>query len=57
MSAVRIAFATFIHVILLVLIFISGSHAETVYVKYRGHIDLMPFICMNVVSSFVLRVC
>jgi hypothetical protein len=34
------------------------SHAETVFVKYRGVVDLKPFRCESVSrSSFVNRVC
>jgi hypothetical protein len=36
----------------------SAAHAETVYVKYRGAVDLAPFKCEVITrSSFVQRVC
>jgi hypothetical protein len=35
----------------------ATAQAETVYVKYRGSVDLKPFECENTVSSFVNRVC
>ncbi|HZP32700.1 MAG TPA: KTSC domain-containing protein [Candidatus Acidoferrales bacterium] len=35
----------------------SAAHSESVYVKYRGPVDLKPFTCTNTVSSFVNRVC
>ncbi|SRR6266511_4301870 len=35
-----------------------GAHAESVYVKYRGEIDLAPFNCHGVKrSSVIQRVC
>lgn len=34
-----------------------AAHAETVNVKYRGVVDLKPFVCKDTVSSFVNRVC
>jgi len=38
--------------------FVSHSAlAETVDVKFRGPIDLKPFICADTKSSFVNRVC
>lgn len=40
----------------LALISLSAS-AETVDVKYRGPVDLKPFSCRDVVSSFVRRIC
>lgn len=43
--------------ILLVVINSPSLRAETVDVKYRGWVDLKPFICTNTVSSFVNRVC
>jgi hypothetical protein len=34
------------------------AHAESVYVKYRGEVDLKFFDCANVTrSSFIQRVC
>ena len=43
----------------LVLVVLSGvAVAETVYVKYRGSVDLAPFTCETVTrSSLVRRVC
>lgn len=35
----------------------SGVGAETVFVKYRGSVDLAPFRCATPSSSFVHRVC
>jgi hypothetical protein len=35
----------------------ATAQAETVYVKYRGPVDLNPFTCTDTVSSFVNRVC
>ena len=35
----------------------SAVLAETVDVKYRGSVDLRPFVCVDTVSSFVNRVC
>jgi hypothetical protein len=36
----------------------SWTDAETVYVKYRGTVDLKPFACQDVTrSSLVSRVC
>src|SRR4051812_40035255 len=39
--------------------FATVSVAETVYVKYRGSLDLAPFSCTDVSSrsSFITRVC
>jgi hypothetical protein len=37
---------------------LSGALAETVSVKYRGEIDLKPFVCTDITrSSFINRVC
>jgi hypothetical protein len=36
---------------------ITASTAETVDVKFRGPVDLKPFVCTDTVSSFVNRVC
>ncbi len=33
------------------------ARAESVEVKYRGPVDLKPFACSDVTSSFVRRVC
>ena len=39
-------------------IFFSAARAESVYVKYRGNVDLDPFVCTEVTrSSFIRRVC
>jgi hypothetical protein len=36
----------------------SAASAESVYVKYRGEIDLTPFDCTDITrSSFIRRVC
>jgi hypothetical protein len=36
----------------------SQAEAESVYVKYRGEVDLAPFKCSTVTrSSFIHRVC
>jgi KTSC domain len=36
----------------------SLASAESVYVKYRGEVDLMPFDCTDITrSSFIRRVC
>jgi hypothetical protein len=36
----------------------SPTHAESVYVKYHGEVDLAPFSCEQVMrSSFVRRIC
>jgi hypothetical protein len=36
----------------------SVASAESVYVKYRGQVDLKPFDCLDVTrSSFIQRVC
>ena len=37
--------------------FAFAAVAESVSVKYRGLVDLTPFACEAVVSSFVRRVC
>ncbi|WP_249148666.1 hypothetical protein [Bradyrhizobium jicamae] len=40
------------------LIWTSASFAETVDVKYRGAVDLKPFVCTDSSrSSFIQRVC
>jgi hypothetical protein len=44
------------HVFLLLLLS-APAHAETVDVKYRGPVDLKPFVCRDTVSSLVNRVC
>lgn len=36
---------------------LSSTQAETVYVKYRGPVDLKNFQCMRPASSFVHRIC
>jgi hypothetical protein len=41
----------------IVLLSVTVTRAETIYVKYRGPVDLKPFDCVNTVSSFVNRVC
>jgi Phosphatidylethanolamine-binding protein len=41
--------------VVLVLLY-TTAHAETVNVKDRGPVDLMPFTCTNTMSSFVNRV-
>jgi KTSC domain-containing protein len=36
----------------------SVAHTESVYVKYRGDVDLKPFDCSDITrSSFINRVC
>jgi hypothetical protein len=35
----------------------ADAKADTVYVKYRGLVDLKTFSCAETVSSFVRRVC
>jgi KTSC domain-containing protein len=41
-----------------VALFSFGASAESVVVKYRGAVDLAPFVCKTVgQSSFVRRVC
>jgi hypothetical protein len=35
----------------------ADAHAEIANVKYRGLVDLKPFMCTDTVSSFVHRVC
>jgi hypothetical protein len=36
----------------------SGALAESVSVKYRGEVDLKPFVCTDIMrSSFISRVC
>lgn len=46
---------------LLTLIIVVGlstvAQAQTVDVKYRGRVDLKPFVCTDTKSSFVNRVC
>jgi hypothetical protein len=44
-------------IVLLVLLSTTPALAETVDVKYRGTVDLAPFVCQDTVSSFVNRVC
>lgn len=41
----------------LTLLAVAGVRAETVFVKYRGPVDLAPFRCATPSSSFVHRVC
>lgn len=41
----------------LLLLATSGTRAETVYVKYRGPVDLVGFRCAAPVSSLVHRIC
>lgn len=38
-------------------VFASGAKGETVFVKYRGPVDLETFTCHHTVSSFVNRIC
>ena len=47
----------FAAVTLITVIYLSLARAETVTVKYRGDVDLAPFECTPVTSSFVHRVC
>lgn len=35
----------------------AASHAETVYVKYQGNVDLAPYECEWTRSSLVHRLC
>ena len=42
---------------IIVVICLSLARAESVAVKYRGNVDLAPFQCTPVTSSFVQRVC
>lgn len=42
---------------LFLLISAAFARAETVYVKYRGPVDLDGFNCQYTVSSFVNRIC
>ena len=35
----------------------SSATAETIYVKYRGVVNLDKFVCHNTASSFVNRIC
>lgn len=35
----------------------SITHAETIFVKYRGMVDLSEFSCTDTESSFVHRIC
>ncbi|MEY9161631.1 KTSC domain-containing protein [Bradyrhizobium japonicum] len=42
---------------ILLFLFTSSAHAETVTVKYRGPVDLKTFTCQDSKSSFVNRVC
>jgi hypothetical protein len=35
----------------------TAGWAETVFVKYRGMVDLAPFSCTGTVSSLVQRIC
>lgn len=43
---------------IILLVCLSGAtSAETVDVKYRGPVDLKPFVCTETGSSFVNRVC
>jgi KTSC domain len=44
-------------VIIVLVMLCEPATAETVYVKYRGPVDLKPFTCTNTVSSFVHLVC
>jgi hypothetical protein len=43
--------------VLAMVVLYARAEAETVNVKYRGPVDLKPFTCTNMVSSFVNRVC
>jgi KTSC domain-containing protein len=43
--------------IVLVVGFVSPLRSESVHVKYRGPVDLKPFVCTDTESSFVKRVC
>ena len=36
---------------------VSIAQAETIFVKYRGMVDLREFSCTNIESSFVHRIC
>jgi hypothetical protein len=36
---------------------VTGARAESVDVKFRGPVDLKPFVCTDTKSSFVNRVC
>jgi hypothetical protein len=42
---------------LLSCLFVAPTLAETVYVKYRGPVNLENFQCANPSSSFVHRIC
>ena len=45
-------------IIIVVLFSATAARAESVYVKYRGQVDLAPFECTDVMrSSLVKRVC
>ncbi len=42
----------------LFLIAAGSARSETIYVKYRGEVDLAPFQCQDITrSSFIFRVC
>ena len=44
--------------VLTVFLIFGQANAETVYVKYRGLVDLAPFTCETITrSSFIQRVC
>jgi hypothetical protein len=41
-----------------IVVFTSAGYAESVYVKYRGEVDLALFDCTDISrSSFIRRVC
>lgn len=44
-------------IVALVVCFASPLRSESVNVKYRGLVDLKPFVCAETESSFVKRVC
>lgn len=43
--------------LLIVILPLNQLNAETVFVKYRGAVDLADFDCSNTSSSFVHRIC
>jgi hypothetical protein len=44
-------------VLMFLIVLGSQAYSETADVKYRGPVDLEPFVCSDVTSSFVRRVC
>ncbi len=45
-------------IIITAFLYSSVAQAESVFVKYRGEVDLKPFDCTDIVrSSFIRRVC